>query len=419
MLGVVRFAPVQAQNDGTSPVQMPAASEVNLNYFEQQLAPFGQWINHPQFGEVWKPDLGPDFRPYFNGYWQFTSDYGWLWVSNEPFGDVVYHYGRWVYDQSEGWLWVPGYVWGPGWVAWRDTGEYVGWLPLPPGYSDDTALSPLINSPQPAVPEALYGYQDAYGATLAGDAFASMWIFVPGRDFGRRDRRPYIVDRETVRNLYRRSKDSTHYEFDRDHDRIIDRSLDKDALERSARHSFGTPPAGDFMHSRVPMNTVTQGRRLSAVPVQGRRFDGPRDPSGVAGFERRDFPGRAAEPHHLASPAGSTATSLSIPPQTESPAQRMRPPRISAAPRSVPHAVTAGAPVPNAPNIPSTEFRAAARPAMPIFRGHVPVAAPLAAPGAIAVPPAVILPRAPVANAAAPAVHPPSPQLVPRARHLQ
>jgi hypothetical protein len=61
-----------------------------------------------------------------------TTDYGWTWASNEPFGWATYHYGRWAWDPRLGWLWVPGTVWGPAWVSWQYGGGYVGWAPLPP-----------------------------------------------------------------------------------------------------------------------------------------------------------------------------------------------------------------------------------------------------------------------------------------------
>ena len=60
------------------------------------------------------------------------SDYGWTWVSDEPFGWATYHYGRWAWDPYAGWLWVPGTDWGPAWVAWQQGNGYVGWAPLPP-----------------------------------------------------------------------------------------------------------------------------------------------------------------------------------------------------------------------------------------------------------------------------------------------
>jgi uncharacterized protein DUF6600 len=56
--------------------------------------------------------------------WYFESDWEWGWA---PF-----HYGRWYYDDAYGWLWVPGEEWGPAWVDWRESDEYIGWAPLPP-----------------------------------------------------------------------------------------------------------------------------------------------------------------------------------------------------------------------------------------------------------------------------------------------
>src|SRR5258705_433297 len=132
-VGLLATAPARAQAQAQTQTGMP---EVGLEYFHERLTPLGDWLNHPVWGEVWQPDAGPNFRPYFYGYWDYTSDYGSLWVSNEPYGDIVYHYGRWVFDMNYGWLWVPGYVWGPSWVVWRANQDYVGWLPMPPGYLD-------------------------------------------------------------------------------------------------------------------------------------------------------------------------------------------------------------------------------------------------------------------------------------------
>jgi hypothetical protein len=338
-----------------------------------------------------------------------TSDYGWLWVSNEPFGDIVYHYGRWVYDTNEGWLWVPGYVWGPGWVAWRDTGEYVGWFPLPPGYSDYTTLQP--NVPQPSAPEALYGYDNMYGGAFSGDAFASMWIFVPGRDFARRDRRPYITDRDTVRNLYRHSKDSTHYIFDHDHDRIVNGSLDKDALERATKRKFDAPSSGEFVHSHVPMTSVTQGRQLSienpAVPTDR---DSRRPPN--AGRRIVDGP-------HLINPAGVVSPSSGNAVQPQGQAPLIGRSHGFGAPELPPRSPNPGVRFGDVGNAPSTEFRRRLRPAMPVANAHIPVAAPPVLAPNVGISPAAVMPPAPVAGGAAHPVPPPRPQPVPRISHLQ
>jgi hypothetical protein len=240
-------------------VQRPPAMEVSPAYFEQRLAAFGHWISHPVWGQVWQPDAGRNFRPYFYGYWQYTSDYGWLWVSNEPYGDIVYHYGRWVYDPNFGWLWVPGYIWGPSWVTWRETDDYIGWLPMPPGYQD-FSLNNLAPSYGPA---DSYGYQYFYGSNFPADAFMGLWVFVPTQEFGRSDRRRYVFDKDRVRDLYRHSQDRTHYSHDRESDRIVDRSIDKDELERSTHRHFDTPQGKQFLRAGTPIVPVTEGQEIA------------------------------------------------------------------------------------------------------------------------------------------------------------
>ncbi len=108
-----------------------AGAQVDINFFYTNLAPYGHWVQADS-GWIWLPfNLSSGWRPYTLGHWVMT-DYGWTWVSDEPFGWAAYHYGRWVADPTYGWGWVPGYDWGPAWVAWRNGGGYIGWAPLPP-----------------------------------------------------------------------------------------------------------------------------------------------------------------------------------------------------------------------------------------------------------------------------------------------
>ena len=102
-------------------------------FFHDDLAPYGRWIEHPIYGVVWVPQSGqPDWHPYWDGRWVWTTDYGWYWHSHEPYGWATYHYGRWVLTSDYGWVWVPDTVWGPAWVEWRYGGGYAGWAPMPP-----------------------------------------------------------------------------------------------------------------------------------------------------------------------------------------------------------------------------------------------------------------------------------------------
>lgn len=119
------------------PVQMGTSAEaqarVSVGVFFDRLAPHGRWARHGSHGYVFVPaGVGRDWRPYTQGHWAYTNDYGWYWVSDEPFGWATYHYGRWGYSRSYGWYWVPGNVWAPAWVTWRTGGDYVGWAPIAP-----------------------------------------------------------------------------------------------------------------------------------------------------------------------------------------------------------------------------------------------------------------------------------------------
>ena len=104
-----------------------------VDSFYDELSPYGQWVNTPEYGRVWMPRVEQGFQPYAtNGHWVMT-EYGNTWVSDYAWGWAPFHYGRWYFDAYRGWVWVPGREWAPAWVAWRSGGGYYGWAPLAPG----------------------------------------------------------------------------------------------------------------------------------------------------------------------------------------------------------------------------------------------------------------------------------------------
>lgn len=118
--------------------QLPARGQdgkstaLTYQHFYDELASYGTWIEYPDYGHVWHPDLDEDFRPYAtNGHWVYT-DSGWYWMSGYPFGWATFHYGRWIYDSLMGWLWIPGSEWSPAWVVWGTVNGFYAWAPLPP-----------------------------------------------------------------------------------------------------------------------------------------------------------------------------------------------------------------------------------------------------------------------------------------------
>ena len=127
---------------GLPPAKVTAQYDAYVSYndFYQELAPYGQWIDDPQYGYVWSPDQDGSFRPYYtNGHWVMT-EYGNTWVSDYPWGWACFHYGRWTFDNYYGWIWIPGTNWGPAWVCWRYGEGYYGWSPLGPGYDLNSSM---------------------------------------------------------------------------------------------------------------------------------------------------------------------------------------------------------------------------------------------------------------------------------------
>ena len=165
-------------------------TNVNIRVFFDALSPFGVWVNHPIYGEVWYPnDVSPDWRPYTDGYWANTDEYGWLWVANEPWGWAPFHYGRWAWDGWYGWIWVPGNVWAPAWVFWRTGDGYAAWSPMPPNVVWQPGVGLNIS------------YFD-YDRDLPWDS----WIIVRDYDLPRRQIREHIFpsseNREIINGMH-------------------------------------------------------------------------------------------------------------------------------------------------------------------------------------------------------------------------
>lgn len=185
--------------------------KVDYKHFYDQLAPHGEWIevtdeeigvdlnNSTASGEkvhrkmsfaqlfgvnsayavdvdfgaffVWKPapnlaigvttdnatPVTAAYVPYTNGQWVYT-DAGWYFQAPTPYEEVVHHYGRWAYSPAVGWVWVPGRVWSPAWVDWRQNDNYIAWSPLAPGIyiTDNRIIEPVIYEDRYVIVENRY-----------------------------------------------------------------------------------------------------------------------------------------------------------------------------------------------------------------------------------------------------------------------
>lgn len=174
-----------------------ARSSVSFDFFYNNLDPYGEWVEVPDYGYCWHPTgVGEDWAPYTDGYWAYT-DGGWTWVSYEDFGGITYHYGRWVQLDDEGWCWVPDYEWAPAWVSWRSSDDYVGWAPLPPRarFRHDIGISISVDSDY--------------------DIGPSHYNFCEVGHFGDPALRPVIIDRSRNVNIINRTTNITNITVNR------------------------------------------------------------------------------------------------------------------------------------------------------------------------------------------------------------
>jgi hypothetical protein len=157
-----------------TPIQepMPAARAGLLpeyRLFYDALQDYGDWIVIEPFGYVFRPreDM-VNWRPYADGFWAPSDAYGWVWISSEAFGWATYHYGNWIYDHYQGWVWTPGLDWGPAWVSWEQTPDYIGWSPqFPTGYRGSVPGGSYLY-----VPTAQLAATDLKAHILTGSAVA-------------------------------------------------------------------------------------------------------------------------------------------------------------------------------------------------------------------------------------------------------
>lgn len=76
------------------------------------LTSYGNYINVPGYGDMWRPaGMGLDWDPFSDGYWVWYPGYGYMFVSDYPWGWAPYRYGSWDFVNGYGWCWNPGSNW--------------------------------------------------------------------------------------------------------------------------------------------------------------------------------------------------------------------------------------------------------------------------------------------------------------------
>ena len=221
----------------TRPYPPPSGVVIDVSFFYNELAPYGQWFEVEGYGWVWSPyDVPFGWRPYTNGYWVYT-DYGWTWVSRWRWGWAPFHYGRWASHPRHGWIWLPGNVWGPAWVVWRRGPGWIGWAPMPPqgGWRAGFGFDIVLEADRLIEP---HGYS-----------------FVPDRYFAERElqRRLELSARNVT--LLRETQNVTNYTM-RD--------------SRAINHSFTAEPIEQATRRTVPQHRVIESPAINqAEQVRG------------------------------------------------------------------------------------------------------------------------------------------------------
>lgn len=235
--------------------------------FYSSLGSHGEWVQ-VEFGYAWRPHhVRHGWRPYMDGRWVWT-EYGWYWVSYEPYGWAVYHYGRWFYDDYYGWIWIPDDVWGPAWVEWRYSDDYIGWAPLPP--------------------YARFSVSFGISYTMAWAAPVHYWNFVPCRHFTTRRVVDYVQPVERTRRFFGNTRSAT--EIRGDGNRVVNRGVDVSFVERRTNGRINRVDVVDGERDRGDRYVRSSGReRIEAYrpQIEGRRDESVRPPK-VRGREQSD-----------------------------------------------------------------------------------------------------------------------------------
>ncbi len=259
---------------------------VTVNYFYDSLAPYGSWMEIPDYGWAWQPSVAnimPEWRPYADhGRW-LNTDNGWYWQSDYSWGWAPFHYGRWLYHGQCGWVWFPDTVWGPSWVCWRRTPMYCGWAPLPPaaGYEIGRGFT-------------------YYGVGVGSDCdfglSAGFFTFISYRNFNDRHPYDYYQPGSQVNTLFNQSTVVNHY-FLGPNRTIINEGIGTRQITAFSRSELRKVPIRDMpaapgkvikpdRFERQGGLTVIYRPNLQTTPPMPPAFASAQGPAGLAGGPR-------------------------------------------------------------------------------------------------------------------------------------
>lgn len=249
---------------------VPATTQpVTVNYFYDELAPYGTWVEVPGYGRCWRPTISVwnhGWRPYADGGRWLWTDSGWYWYSDYSWGWAPFHYGRWTSHAHFGWVWVPDVHWGPAWVSWRSSSSYCGWAPLPP-------------SARWVAGHGFYHNSLSVGLNFEFGLLDFNYVYLPFNRFC--DRRPsrYYVEPHRAREIHREttvvnnyvSVDNTVVNRGVGYDRVA--AVNRGSLRRVSLRPTSEVPRGTLRRELLESDgrTLTVARPVNASADPGSR----------------------------------------------------------------------------------------------------------------------------------------------------
>jgi hypothetical protein len=320
---------------------LPEELRVYSSDFEEN----GRWVYVSDYGYVWTPTVvvTGNWAPYRRGRWVWRGgDY--VWIGYEPWGWAPYHYGRWSFIARIGWFWVPpsrgDVFWGPGYVGWVRTGDYVAWVPLAPrevyyGHGNFGRYSVNVANVNPRQVRVINVYRNINARNSI--TVVNQTTFVTGRpavvnrnvvvnvreDFARRRNivvgRPPIKPVETsyipvVRQIPEAMRPPTAVRKIDVKELRQSRPLVKEP-DRSAIRPQAQPRPMEVKKVEQPrsLNERTRERQQAAPTERGR----PRQTAPPEGIRQRTAPAEKSRPQQTAPPEGTR--------QQTAPAEKSRP----------------------------------------------------------------------------------------------
>ena len=337
-------APAEPPPPATAPPPAYVTSApADVNYFYNDLSPYGTWVSLEGYGWCWQPRtvvISRGWRPYCDGgHWVYT-DAGWFWQSDYSWGWAPFHYGRWYQHPRCGWVWTPDRVWGPAWVTWRASGDACGWAPLPPHASFDVRLGWRYNG-------VSVGASFDFGLGIGAFAFVSFGDFC-GHDLGH-----HCLPPARVTTIYHQTTVINNYEVH--NNTIVHRGIPIERVSAASRAPVPRATVRDLPagSARMPSRTASVVYRPQLqAPARPVHMEAQKVDTQHPAIQHAPIaPGRTAQPTTF-SRGGSAPGAAAHRPAVESPkaspwssgAKPSSSPQYQPAPRTSPPAPTPATP---------------------------------------------------------------------------